>query len=267
MKPIADIKTEFYQSPVLTVALMAAFVVLVVLGSVLGLNTIEQKVREDSVASLQTVLYTTRESLNHWAVGKERDIETWTESRELRNLIKEVLALPRNVDSILGSPVLVKIRQFFRPRLESHGGYGIFVIAPDLINVSSMQDANVGHENLIAKYYPQRLAKVFQGEIQFIPPIPSDVPLPDRSGKPVEATPTMFMVGPIRNEKGDVIAALSKRIDPNHDFNAVAQTGRIGSTGETFLFDPSGLLLSQSRFRVHLLSAMVVRFRFPLNSR
>ena len=258
MKPIADIKTEFYQSPVLTVALMAAFVVLVVLGSVLGLNTIEQKVREDSVASLQTVLYTTRESLNHWAVGKERDIETWTESRELRNLIKEVLALPRNVDSILGSPVLVKIRQFFKPRLESHGGYGIFVIAPDLINVASMQDANVGHENLIAKYYPQRLAKVFQGEIQFIPPIPSDVPLPDRSGKPVEATPTMFMVGPIRNEKGDVIAALSNRIDPDHDFNAVAQTGRIGSTGETYLFDRSGVLLSQSRFREHLLAIGLV---------
>ena len=77
----------------------------------------------------------------------------------------------------------------------------------------------------------------------------------------------MFMVGPIRNEKGDVIAALSNRIDPDQDFNSVLQTGRIGSTGETYLFDPSGVLLSQSRFRLHLLSAMVVRYRFPLNSR
>ena len=152
MKPIADKKPEFYRSPVLTVALMAAFIVLVVLGSVLGLNEIERKVREDNVASLQTVLHTTRESLYHWAAGIEHDIVTWTISRQLGDLTKEVLALPRNKDTILGSPVLAEIRQFPQPRLEAHHGYGMFVIAPNSVSVASTRDANVGRNNLIARY-------------------------------------------------------------------------------------------------------------------
>jgi hypothetical protein len=57
---------------------------------------------------------------------------------------------------------------------------------------------------------------------------------------------------PIRNRKGDVIAALLLRLDPRRDFTRVAGLGHLDTTGETYAFDRYGRLLTQSRFENQL---------------
>lgn len=45
-----------------------------------------------------------------------------------------------------------------------------------------------------------------------------------------------------------MVAALGLRLRPENEFTQIMQLGRIGDTGETYAFDKSGLLVSNSRF-------------------
>ena len=64
--------------------------------------------------------------------------------------------------------------------------------------------------------------------------------------------PTMFFAGPRRKKDGTIIAAVTKRVDPAKDFSRILQFSRVGETGETYAFDQTGRLLSESRFIVDL---------------
>ena len=58
----------------------------------------------------------------------------------------------------------------------------------------------------------------------------------------------MFFVGPLRNNHGKIIAAVSIRLDPFKNFTRLTQGGRIGETGETYAFSKQGYLYTVSRF-------------------
>ncbi|MBT8365351.1 MAG: PAS domain S-box protein, partial [Deltaproteobacteria bacterium] len=103
-----------------------------------------------------------------------------------------------------------------------------------------------------------RLNRAFRGKVVMVPPIWSDVPLNSSSdGKP-QNTPTMFFAAPIKNELGEVIAVVSQRIDPSRDFTRLIQLGRIGKSGETYVFGRYGKLLSESRFEDDLRKAGLI---------
>ncbi len=229
----------------------------------LALSQIEDQTRRDTVASLQTVLETTNEAFHIWADEQKHDIAILSLSPTLINLTKSQLAVKREVDALLSSPTLAEIREFSKPTLETLGNIGIFIISPDFISIASMRDANVGTVNLIAEQRRDLLQNVFNGKIEIIPLLRSDVPLPDLSGKMVEGYPTMFIAGPIKDENEKIIAAFTMRIDPTRDFSRLARIGRIGMTGETYLFDNKGRLLSESRFDDHLINVGLLKPNEP----
>lgn len=58
--------------------------------------------------------------------------------------------------------------------------------------------------------------------------------------------PVMFVASPIKNYKKTL--ALVFKIDPNKGFSKLHKDAQIGETGETYAFNKSGYLLSESRF-------------------
>ena len=58
----------------------------------------------------------------------------------------------------------------------------------------------------------------------------------------------MQVSAPIVSDGGEVLAALGLMIRPESEFTRILSVARSGQTGETFAFDRSGLLISQSRF-------------------
>lgn len=58
----------------------------------------------------------------------------------------------------------------------------------------------------------------------------------------------MQVVAPVKNEEGVVVGALACVVRPEQEFTRVLSVARSGETGETFAFDATGLLISQSRF-------------------
>ena len=61
----------------------------------------------------------------------------------------------------------------------------------------------------------------------------------------------MQVAAPIR-ENGKVLGALALIINPTNEFSKVLSVAHRGETGETFAFDQTGLLISESRFDLQL---------------
>ena len=233
------------------ILLVLLFMLLVMLMSWAALTEVERDQREGAASVLQTVLNTTRESLRAWLDGHRNQIETISRDPQLLTLSQHLLRLPPSPDALLSSRPLRQLRDYFDQRRARLGDLGFFIIAPDGTNIGSMRDSNLGHASLIAKQRPELLDRVFQGETLLVPPLWSDVPLKS-SGILQQRSPTLFMAAPIRATDGRVIAAVALRYDPLEHFTRIAQLGQLGKTGETYLFDQQGRMLTDSRFDADL---------------
>jgi PAS domain-containing protein len=87
--------------------------------------------------------------------------------------------------------------------------------------------------------------QVWNGNAVFVPPVFSDVTLGDTN---LENTTSAFMAVPVFGSSGEVIAAMTVRLDPAEGFSRVLQFSRVGESGESYAFDQNGILLSASRF-------------------
>ena len=225
---------------------VALLVVLVVVSSWDGLRELERRTRDTVADSIRVMVESTRESLRSWIQGEVEHFEERTEDPRLLGLVGRLLALPRISEALLVSDALKGLRAFFDLYFSDYEGFQI--ISSDFISVASRWDQNVGSPNLISEGRPELLRRAFAGETVFVPPIYSDVPLPDAAGGLVAAAPTMFIATPLRADDGSVIAVATLRLDPTQDFTRLCRVGRVGYTGETYAFDETGLLLSGSRF-------------------
>lgn len=238
------------------IAVVCLLLLILVLGAFYTLNVADKRIRDKTVEALNNILESNHHAVvDLWAAGLFKDAETWSSIEVTPKLIentKDLLALSHNTDAILKSSALSELREYFKDRLRHKDYHGIFIISPDYINIASMRDENIGITNIIAEKRRGNLGQVFKGNSKIISPMPSDVPLPDLSGKLVEDYPTMFVAVPLKDGDGSIIAVLTIRIDPFDSFTHIVPTGFFGKTGETYLFDSEGLLLTDSRFDDHL---------------
>ena len=64
--------------------------------------------------------------------------------------------------------------------------------------------------------------------------------------------PTSFIVVPITNKVGEIIAALSFRLDPAEEFSRIQNMWWFGTTGEAYTFNENGYLISKGRYESQL---------------
>jgi PAS domain S-box-containing protein len=170
------------------------------------------------------------------------------EEPRLVDLVKRQLAVPRSRKDLSASQALIELRGFFLQNKDRNGQAEFFIIAPDFVNIAAMSDKSLGSKNRIASQALNLLNRAFQGETVFVPPLWSDVQPVSASADMAGMLPTLFFVAPIKNNQGQVIAAVARQVDPAQDFTRLIQLGRIGKTGETYAFNRYGRLLSESRF-------------------
>ncbi len=221
----------------------------VVFLSVIALYQIKSSTTEQVRENLQTLLLTIQEA-HHILVEQRRfALESISENESVIKLTQDLIHDYQGDKPLVQSKYLTEFRQLLAPILENFGDQGFFIIAPDNISIASMRNSNLGTVNLIAQQNPELLARVFdKGEAVFIPPIRSDVPINNQKLQRISIDATMFIVSPIFDESLSVIAAIAIRINPMTYFSSVTTLGRVGETGETYAFDKSGTLLTESRF-------------------
>ncbi|MES9872562.1 MAG: PAS domain S-box protein [Candidatus Sedimenticola sp. 6PFRAG7] len=231
-----------------------------------GLDLVERQLRLQVVDSLKSTVKASRENIHDvWLSGLFEDAVIWAANPGFVRNVESLLLEKRNQAELKGSKELQNLRKFFFERLQRHDALGMFVISPDYLNIASMRDSNLGMTSLIAKHRPSRLKAVFEGKWQLAPPMPSDVPLPDKEGVMVPGYPTMFILVPVYGQYGEQIAALGVRLNPYGNFSRIAQTGYVGDTGETYFIDREANLLTGSRYTDHLRKlGLIAKDRFSI---
>ncbi|REL25542.1 diguanylate cyclase [Thalassotalea euphylliae] len=230
------------------IILITTFMGAVVLLSVVALQQIKASTTEQIRDNLQTLLLTVQEA-HHILVEQRRfALSSIAENTGVAALTQRMLDDHNNKVPLADSQALKSFRSFISPIIRKFGDQGFFIVAPNKVTIAAMDNASLGTLNLIAQQKPALLAKAFAGETVFIPPISAHISTKTSKASQPQQDTTMFLVAPIVNREQEVIAALALRINPKKYFSSVTTLGRIGDSGETYAFDESGQLLTESRF-------------------
>lgn len=202
--------------------------------------------------SLRVVRDTNHFAIKAWAIENEHHIKTLAQNPTIISLTEKLLATNHSTKALLSHPAQQKLRTYLEPILSGHELRGFFIISRDNLSLASTRDYNTGITNLTSIQTEFR-RRVWDGETLISSPQESDVPLKDQEGKFIDHYPTMFVGTPIRNNEGKTIAIFTLRIDPTTKLREIIQSGRIGKTGESYLINREGYLLTRSRFEDELI--------------
>jgi PAS domain S-box-containing protein len=215
-------------------------------GAYITVQLIEQRYRENIINTLNAVLATTTDTIRLWKEEELRTVHNLAQEESIRNAAKALLAIPHKPGPLLAADAQKRLRRLMKPYLNYYRGY--FLIAPNNISLASSRDVNVGTPNLLTKY-PDVLAKLWKSETRLTPLQHSDVALTAENERlPQPGNETLFVGSQVRDDDGSVIALLTLRIDPYKMLLPLTTKGNLGKTGESYFFDSSGILLSESRF-------------------
>jgi hypothetical protein len=210
----------------------------------------ERTMKQQTAASLQTILTANTEALREWSKMVKAEAENLAEDARVREL---VLGLQQQLKpgvspqaALLTAPQLTALRNHLTPMLARQGFNGFVVLDTNTLIIASGGDQLLGFQS--PPNYQEQFAQVFAGQSLVTHPFPSVAMLTDAQGHLRAGVPTMFAVAPIRDANGQIIAALGLRIVPETDFTRILAQARSGQTGETYAFSRTGILLSESRF-------------------
>ncbi|WP_406610105.1 response regulator [Agarivorans sp. JK6] len=197
--------------------------------------------------------------LNEW-FSEERAKINLILTRDFSNLTQILfqLSLLSNEEQtrkelLLKSPVLTKVRAYLEQRLHFSPTTGFFIIGPNQLNLASMRDTNVGTTNLLAEQAPELLERAWGGEVVLVPPVRSDVDLVEQHNDLNKKPPTMFILSPISDHSGRVVAVFALRLDPRAGFSNAFHASNVGSSGELYALNQQGLMITRNRFEAQLL--------------
>ena len=248
---------------------------------------VRDAIEVDLKADLTTTLNANVTALEIWATNQMRMATELAAEPTVRNLAGRLLDEPLPHGNSLPSEEADQLGNYLRPRL-GYMGYGL----AQLVNTNYFVAATsirgqFGIGLPVSETHIEKYQELFTtGEPIIITPFKMEALVerrPPGDGFRRRARPNyarrrgdemlMQVAAPIR-ENGVVCGALSLIINPTNEFSRVLSVAHRGKTGETFAFDQTGLLISESRFDLqlrelgllsstNLSSALNVRLRDP----
>jgi hypothetical protein len=213
-------------------------------------HSVENAMRDQRATDLNTVVDESVAAVRVWMGEQQINVKLVADDEKLPPMVTELLRLADSESNVERQLTQAKAQQSLRarltPRVKICGYVGYLLVSPKGIVVAADQDLPIG------KALPASHKDVFDeavaGKTLVCRPFRSRLLLADDKGELRANLPSMFVIGPLRDEKGMPIAVLGLRIRPEDQFTRILQVARFGKSGETYAFDKSGLLISQSRF-------------------
>ncbi|WP_432463128.1 PAS domain S-box protein [Agarivorans sp. QJM3NY_33] len=202
---------------------------------------------------VESILDTTDAGLDEWMQSWQAKVDIIAHDPAFQHFSYVLLEAEHSKQSLIENPALAGLRQTVANYRSIFDDLGFVIISQQRINIASMHDDEIGEINDITRYYPHLLTRAFAGDTVLIPPIRLQEGDQERfKGPRGNSHSTMFIVAPIRNGDGQVVALLSLRLDPEQEFSSLLEGARVGETGETYLVSRSGFLVSPSKFEGQL---------------
>ena len=127
-----------------------------------------------------------------------------------------------------------------------------------LVTIASAEES-IGRDISKMDYFKQAV----QGNTFVSSVTPSEIPLMNEFGEKELGVPTMFVSTPMKDRDGVVIGVVALRIDVS-TLNELMLSLKLGNTGETYLVNKDGYMITESRFTAHLKEMGLVKRRCAL---
>lgn len=140
-----------------------------------------------------------------------------------------------------------------------YGYKGVFISNDKGLITIATQEEGIGNDISKTNYFRESMqGKTFVSSI-----MPSEIPLVNESGEKELGMPTMFVSTPLRDRDGVIMGVVSVRVDVN-SLNDLMLCLNLGKTGETYLINRDGYMVTESRFAAHLKEMGLVKRRCAL---
>ncbi|MDB5387110.1 MAG: serine/threonine kinase, partial [Planctomycetaceae bacterium] len=222
-------------------------------------SAIESTMKENLKSQLQTLLNVEVGMLQSWWHVQTSNVSALANNQAIRESIYKLLEAHDAGNSTASpsvSPSAVpdlnrQLSKQLSPAISAHEYAGFFIANKSRQIVSATSQQLIGMHDI--PEYDGFISKALKGEANVCAPFPSVIAMPDESGRLRTGTPTMYVCAPVRDASFEVVGVLALRIRPEQELTQIMQLGRIGESGETYGFDKSGLLISNSRFDEQLI--------------
>jgi eukaryotic-like serine/threonine-protein kinase len=208
---------------------------------------VEKSLRALRGQGLPALLEAKTKSLEVFIAERRADGERWARDARIAGSTAHLarLARVRNIAAHCGSPEVEEWRAQFAPLVRDDNVAAVNAVDRDGRIIASSLPEICGLQAQPRLMAPQ-LKQVFAGRTQFIRPYAADAglvaALPFLGSRPLAWVET-----PIRDDSGNVVAALGVATYVDRDFESILTAARPGETGEAYAFDETGTLLSEIR--------------------
>jgi len=214
--------------------------------TVYELNLVEQRIREQAVYDLKISLDSMYSMVTKdWLNKSYATTNNWANNQLIIDSAQDLLAFSDTPQSLPQQPAQQQLQKFFSEYLQHHLVTNFKLIDKKLITLASSDQQDIGLGIVLSEPNKKRLQRVFSGENQLIK-------LAENNGLFHQGQADFFITVPIKNKNAHVIAAFALQTNPLKHFNYIVSAQRIGQSGEAYLFDKSGFLITESRFTEQL---------------
>jgi len=236
----------FKKKPILfSLFMMTLYIVVLISISKFALERLERQTKNEVKETLQTILHANQRTLHIWIEQRKIDIATLAKKRQLVALTSNLLNQRKSNLQGLYTSTLAEVKRYLSPELEKNNDMEFYILSKDRSIVAS-NNSNINNTDFIYESNKKLLNNVFNGKTEFIS-ILSDVNLVSNVSieKSVEG---YYVVSPMQDVLGKVIAVLAIKIDPKKEFTQITHLGRLRESGETYAFNLNGEMITGSRF-------------------
>jgi len=194
---------------------------------------------------LQTTIMDNLEAIGH----KQAElVSTWMHERK-----KDAIVVANNPYMIKSTGITQKdedykdIVRYLEMIVLEYGYKDAFVTNDKGLVTLATSEERVGEDISETNYFKQAI----QGKTFLTNIVPSKVPLINEFDEKEVGLPTMFVASPLIDEDDAIIGVVTLRIHVGTLSNLM-QSYKVGKTGETYLVNKDGVMLTESRFTDHL---------------
>ncbi|MEC9250371.1 MAG: ATP-binding protein [Pseudomonadota bacterium] len=223
--------------------LAVGFIIIVALAVMAGERALMSSARTTNQATLETVLANTFQRYEDWAAQQESHVRIWSQNVDVQGAVRE-LAVQPVPQSLRSSPLQVELSVLLGPWLQEYGYTGFSVVSSNGTTLAGSDGQSLGQPSLALDHVDmQRLQS--NGVTLSAPYISDELLESDEHG--LLERPLMHAVALIRDGE-TLLGYLVFDLDPRLQYTSTFQVGRTGASGDTFVVDDQGRLLSSSRY-------------------
>lgn len=240
--------SETWISQVLPGILAVAFVIVVALAVAAGERALMNSARQTNASTLQSVLSNTIQRFEAWAGHQEDHAGIWLDHPDLIATIRGLQGL-ESAEALADAQMQTDIRMRLDTRVAEYGYRGYELVDADGRVLSAMETARLGQQSEALN-----AAGTQADGIRLTAPRILDGPVSDQTGEEHSEISVIDLVIPLREASG-LVGYLIFEVDPMREYTSTFQVGRTGVSGDTYVVNRDGRLLSNSRYDAQFIEA------------